>query len=74
VEKTSEELREKTSKGFNEFKRNLVGAIDYYRGLAEVIGDDCRVRFLNDLDLMFAELETILPAVPAPVSPQAVIL
>lgn len=65
VERTSAGLVEKTQKHIDEFKQDLLGALDYYRGLAMEFCDEKRAGFLTDLDRLFAELEAIVPIQPA---------
>lgn len=65
VQKTSEELADRTVKCVTEFKRNLITGIDYYRHLAQQFSEEQRERFLSELDALFAELENVLPATSA---------
>ena len=61
LQKASEDLLDKTTKRFLEFKSNLVDGIEYYRGLAEEFSSEQRERFLQELDALFEEIEKILP-------------
>ncbi|MEE8576483.1 MAG: hypothetical protein V3T31_04445, partial [candidate division Zixibacteria bacterium] len=59
LQKVSDELMDKSAKHFQEFRKNLVDGIEYYRSLAEQISADQQERFLEDLDSLFAEIESI---------------
>lgn len=63
MNKVSLEISSRSPKYFAEFKANLRNGIDYYAGIAKEFAETQRERFLNDLDALAAELETI--AVPA---------
>jgi hypothetical protein len=47
---------------FDEFKENLLGGIEYYRGIAQQFDEQQRQRFLDDLGALHEALESIMPA------------
>lgn len=61
IDESSQGLLERTSKYFAEFKENLVTGIEYYQDIADQFGKKQRVRFLEELDALYAELEKLLP-------------
>ena len=69
VQKTSEELLDKTAERFVDFKHNLISGIEYYRNLAEQFSLEQREGFLRDLDKLFSEIEKVLPASAVMTSP-----
>lgn len=65
VQKTSEELADRTVKCIKEFKRNLITGVDYYQHLAQQFSEEQRERFLAELDALFSEIESVLPGTSA---------
>jgi len=61
IHKVSEGLLDKTAKNFQDFKNNLLSAIEYYQNLAEQFSIEQKEKFLSDLDALFEEIENILP-------------
>jgi len=68
TEEFSRGLATKTPKYFEEFKANLLDGISYYQDLAKQIVEEKREKFLEDLEILHAQLELInFIAQPAPV-------
>jgi hypothetical protein len=61
IQKASEGLIDRTSKNFQDFKSNLLSAIEYYQNLAEQFSAEQKEKFLSDLDTLFEEIEKVLP-------------
>jgi hypothetical protein len=61
-EESSDGLLDRTTKYFNEFKQNLVKGIDYYRDLADEFGQTQKEKFLDDLDKLYKEIESLFPS------------
>ncbi|MBI9017778.1 MAG: hypothetical protein JEZ07_11025 [Phycisphaerae bacterium] len=53
------DLSFRTAKYFAEFKENLLGGIDYYRQLANELGNDIQHKFLDDINGLCAKLMAI---------------
>jgi len=54
-------LLDRAAEYFDEFKQNLLGGIEYYRGLANRLGEQERQRFLDELEVQREAVESILP-------------
>ncbi len=65
LQKVSEGLLDRTTKYFLDFKKNLIAGIEYYRCLAEQFSLEQRERFLRELDVLFKEIDDILPGTTA---------
>ena len=61
LEKSAVGLLDRTSEYFAEFTENLASGIEYYRRLATHFGRKQQDRFLNELDALVAELESMFP-------------
>jgi flagellin-specific chaperone FliS len=61
IQKASDGLIDRTAKNFQDFKNNLLSAIEYYQGLAEQFSMEQKEKFLSDLDALFEEIEKVLP-------------
>ena len=68
VQKTSQELIDKTSKYFLSFKENLVANIEYYQELATKLSSDQKEKFLKDLEELLNQIESNLPEIPTALS------
>ena len=69
LQKTSEELLSKATDRFQEFKKNLISGIEYYQDLAEQFSQEHREKFLQDLDTLFEEIQSVLPESAVVTSP-----
>jgi hypothetical protein len=61
INKASEGLIDKTAKNFQDFKSNLLSAIEYYQNLAEQFSAEQKEKFLSELDSLFEEIDKVLP-------------
>lgn len=73
IHKVSEGLLDKTTRNFDDFKSNLISAIEYYKNLAEQFSKEQKEKFLSDLDTLYTELEKILPPVSEKLIPVQVV-
>jgi len=55
-------ISESSAEYFQEFRKNLLGGIDHYRGVARRVADALRSRFVEELD----RLTGVLDAIPLP--------
>jgi hypothetical protein len=56
IEKSVLNLSIRTPKYFDEFKKNLLNGIEYYRHFAKSLGAEEQIRFLDDLEVLFAAI------------------
>ena len=68
LQETSEGLIDKTAKCLQDVKQNLNSGIEHYRNIAEQFGQEQKEKFLNDLEVLFEEIEKILPEATSPAS------
>jgi len=71
IRKESEGMLDRTAKYFQNFKQNLTSGIEHYRSLAENFSMEQREHFVQELDNLLKELETILPGPAATISLKA---
>ncbi len=69
LQKASEELVDVTAGHLQNFKRNLINGIEYYRRLADQFRMEQGERFLRDLDTLLGEIEKLLPSTTAAIPP-----
>ncbi|MFH1374389.1 MAG: hypothetical protein ABII79_11395 [bacterium] len=69
LQKASEELVGETAGHLQNFKRNLINGIEYYRRLTDQFRMEQGERFLRDLDTLLKEIEKLIPSTTAATPP-----